>query len=248
MSETKTTVIAKDGQATILNGRHFHVLKSQTRAELNTTDPESFISYIEDKTPVIYYNSGKMVAYSAVEKIDRDIVPLATCWLKTSGLFDIASSFCGVYTLDMLEEKLMLFRAWMNTDAKSVLDVCRNLAVKKVVEIKRQKDNAGNFQFHVKTESGPDDWAPPETFALMVPLYEHMDNEVELVFDFSVSYKTGPEGVAVALNVAKPDIDQVVTHARKNAVEDFLSSVGCPKFWGTLDITTTTDGWKYKPN
>lgn len=248
--EQRVTVVAKDGEAKVLTGNHFHTLKSESKGTYHTDNLYAFSAYMKNKKGKVFFDEDTVSAWPEGDNHSRSSVPVASCSILETGLLKRARKLADVtFNLESVEEVLMPFRNYLDDDGAKVLLSGRSLRAGKVTDISRSKDNAGNFHFNVKTESaGKDDWAPPEQFCIKVPVFRHLTDSVKLEFDFSVSYHTSGDGPVVVLSFKKFDMDDVVDIEKKAILERFLEKLGLPAFWGDFDVKHYDDSWKYQSN
>lgn len=246
----KILVEPKDGQ--VLFGSHFHVLEDESNTEFKTNELESFVRYLsETEKPDNYklmYNEN--ICTAVPKLINRYGDKLAFCrFTGTPALKMMENINRKTRNLDNFELFLRSMRSFLDKDGLEVLSQARNLAISKIEKVVRKKDNAGNYMFTVSRQSaGNEDFIPPPTITLTIPIIEHLPDTWSFKFDFTFSSQQADDSVSIYLKIECLDLAEEVKSAQKSIIEKNLKSLKASKFWGGMLLSTRTDDWKYKKN
>jgi hypothetical protein len=255
----KIVLFPKDGEPVkILTGTDFHTLEDRTLSTLKTNDLMSFVEFVNkleltDKEKIhvqVIYNDKKCVAWPCVESFEYLTQPIAECDLSASVYIQRLSKFSSEkYSLDTLEDFLMSMRGFLDDEGKKLLDDVRHFSMEKLTSISRERDNAANYAFSVTVkDSGKSAFVLPKTIAFKVPVFDMLasgTNDITIMFEPRLKYTVGQEGVKVEMSFQCFDFDDILHRVQKKVVEEQLTALYSPKYWGEITVTRKTDSWRY---
>lgn len=234
-----------------------HILKSWTFKTLETNKLTAFKEYLKDLTLIphsIYYDEKSVTAWPghAPDCLDRNSKPIALCSLVFTDEFIILRSvinddeisekgFCG------LLKKLGRFGENMIT----LVDSVENMQQKKIVSMEKSKDSRGNFSYSYSVKDhGAATFTPPRTLKFTIPIFKHINKMVviqpELSFRYNMTGVDETKQAKLYFKLEMLNLDQFTEESCTAIIESELAKFDCPKYWGSLSISTETDGWKYK--
>lgn len=257
-SQSKVVVVAKEGVA--LLGNAFHVLNDFSATQFTTESIKNFLEYITKAGPD--NDGGPFELYYTVKGVEAYITPLtrysvlaALCTLKQSPylnrLMEIANKDISI---DQFEKLLRSMRKFLDASGLDLLSHVRDLSVSKITSVRRKKDNAGNFSYEVKRESGAGDFTPPDRIVFTIPLFATIDQaQVNQGFCFDVVFSIKepssadkPEPVLM-FKLESLNMEDEVSALKIREIQIALASVD-NKFFGSAKVLPADDGWKYKQN
>jgi hypothetical protein len=246
-------VVAADGKtpAMVLLGNAFHELKDQTVAQYNTDSLNDFIEYVKSQVlpkSTIYFSEDTVALYP--ENIDRHTHAIARCELSESSYLRLVQSkINSKIGIGQMDDFLSTFRDKINKDGVELLDKVRDFKVSKVTTIQRQKLQTGDYMYNVKREgAGQGDVQFPEKVVFTVPLFENLDDTIEIEAEVWFDYEEAANGPVCSFMLRNLDIDNHVAQAKKDTVLDALEQIKIPKYWGSIEKHVQDNGWMYKEN
>lgn len=253
--ENKLTVVARDGVALV--GSHFHELKDESKAELATTDIESFLKFVKAKAGVIFYDYQTITAYNSVAEVTNNTAPISSCTLCVTDILRTlqAKNNRGM-SLEEFETFLLTFRPYLDQKALDLLSNLRDFRVSKVTDIERQKDNKGNYKFSISRQANAKtQFEPPEKISFEVSVFEHLPDTITVPMEFSFDYKEiededdeSKHTVQMVFTVRNMQLDELFKARCKEIVQEVISGLSAEKYWGALKIHKLNDSWKFKEN
>jgi len=254
-NESKMTVIAKDGKALI--GNHFHELSDESALAFTTDDLGAFKKYLTDDnlqsegrmgSMSIYYSGSCISAIS--DEININTIPTAVCTLaETNYIQQLRNINSQALSVEQVEKIMILFRPFSGAQGKQVLDFCKSAHIEAVINIDREKNNSGDYQFSVmRKKSGKDRFTCPESVSFKVPIFKNISEDRAMTFETSFDYETVGDAVKMTFTFSNIDFGNVVEFSKREILEDLLKDLTFKKYWGTANVRGMTDAWKYKSN
>lgn len=249
--EVKVVVGIKDGGSALL-GKHFHVLGDRTSLYFQTNNPCAFRKYLETyplKMLITYDETGMTAA--PLEPAYND-GPIAICIMDASPILQIIRMNLKSIPVADFEKFLYTIRKFYDKSGKELYDQVRHLVVKKVTSVERKTDNQGNFLYCVSRVGDKEDFAPTPELLLNVPLFDGLDETIELKFDVHMEYAEVEGGVKISYSLVNPFFEDEIRAEKRTVLERNLLLV-CRKdnvliLPGASKINYKTDAWKYKEN
>jgi hypothetical protein len=252
--EMKVSVVAKDGEVKILTGKNFYTLEDKTNATFTTDCINSFVKYcrafVNESLGHICYNATSATC------IENDIDHETTFFAKLSMLkTDILEYLSGVkntgHQPSKIDEIIDYMRPYFGENAMQFKSITRNTQIKSVTEAERVIDTMGNYKYAVTRKGlGREELKIPEIITFVVPVYELIEDTVEIPFDIGFNYKeTGDEKnpLEIRWTLQCVDFDERVKKASIDIMKKYFSVFDEESvMYGSVAINVKDDGWKYK--
>jgi len=245
-------ITAKDGGATVNIGKDVIHLADHSSITFNTSDIEAFVGYckeIGEEERKIFFSSDQAALITKTPC--RYTEPDAVCAVNKHSFVNLLYKTEDTgFGLPDFEEFLFTLRPYLDDAGRALYSYVRNFSASKITSVKRELDNKGNFNHHVVREKGgASEFEIPEKLTFTIPVLAG-NNTIMRPFTFDVyfTWKDTSDGCNVVFKLKNPllrfDIDQAI----RASLEEALSSLNCPKHWGTLKKTEKNDEWAYKLN
>lgn len=249
--EQKINITAKDGEATVLTGAHFHELEGFVSTQFVTTNIKAFVDYLKPMMEYItvYHDSMSIRAFS--NRLTKYEDQVAYCGLnRTKKLKKVVSVNDCAHGLSDMEKFLDSIKRDIDGKGTDLLSRTRDFRMSAVTDVQREKDGKGNYSYSYsrKNKSREDDVKFPETITVTVQLFENHPDVIEIPLDVYFDYVTHEDSVDVFFTLTNYDIEELIEDASKAIILSFLTDISAPVFQGTLQVEHMTDSWKYKSN
>lgn len=236
--------------AEVLLGSAFHVLEDKTVSEFVTESLNDFVEFVGTSPAkgIIYYDENTVQHYPI--DIACNTEPFATCNLSESNYLKMLRNNIGrKNTIATTDELLSSIKTKIDRDGIDLLDKVRDFKIAKVTTIARQKLQNGNMMFSVKREGiGQGDVEFLEKIVITVPLFEHLDDTIDIELEVWFDYSEGENGPQCVFMLRNLDIDNYISQQKKEMIADALSKIAVPKYFGTIEKHVHNDGWRFKEN
>jgi len=249
MQAEKVIINTDSKNGKLLMGSDFHVLKDETEIGLNTSDMDSFLSYLEDfKDYSVTYDEDHASAVPKKYGYHDNII--ARCGMQISNALDKIKTMLNYQlSLERFEYFLLYMKPFLDEGGLNLLALSRDFKVSKLTKIVRKKERNGNYHFMISKESADnEDFEPPETISFHIPIFKHVDTSHKFTFDFEFDYKLDDGEPNVFFKFFNAQFETQLKEFQKELMVDLLSSLKCKKFWGDIMIHKQTDSWKYQEN
>lgn len=245
----------EDGKCllTVRNGGDLVEVRDMSCRTYETNRLDQLVAYLKEATGLVYqifYSSCGVVVLPS--KTDYTTEPYATCNLEVSNqlafLQRLIDNSMGV---DDMESSLKRLRPHLDQAGMNLLLQCRDMVLQKVVNVKRQKTQSGDFLYHVEMKSGEGDWKPPEVVEFTVPIYKYHDHQAKIKTDLYVELVDlrGEDNKAVPkFRFEAPTIDDDLDEIRRRAIDRLVSDLPGKRYWGSARTNQMTDAWRYLSN
>jgi uncharacterized protein YfdQ (DUF2303 family) len=155
-------------------------------------------------------------------------------------------------------KSLAMFESWLNDmkpflgeGALDMLGRLKDFQVNKITKMERKKERNGNYHFLIsKASAEKEDFEPPETLIFKVPVFEHLDHEMDITFEFWFDFSLTDDGPSVTFKLFNPLLREAILKRQKEIMVKELKDVNedISRFWGNAVTIERTDSWKYKQN
>lgn len=254
--ENKITVISKGDE--VLIGGAFHVLNDASVDRFDTNHIKEFFNFVTRGKPpctdiVIFYNNDNLSAFKYGVEL-RGIEPFAQCALEKSTqlktLIDINVRNIGPDKMEIFVDAL---KKYYDANAKRLVDILRDQSIKKILDIKRKKDNSGNFLFSFQIQNdGLKDIEYPEKISFEVPLYKYHTETIKVSFDVVFSYDINKKDNQVAIDLIYQlrnySLDEEIAERQEEIIKNYIEESPCLAWRGGYRVIKKDDSWKYLPN
>lgn len=224
-------------------------LNDKSVSFFSTDNIDDFAEFVKKygKDAQLYYDKQNVACTRQDHKYGN--LSIAECNLKLSMPLKILIDLNHTgQSLESMEMFLKRMKGYM-TSEKLLYKSLKNLNLRKIMEVKKQSSNNGDFAYAIKFESGgTDDFQPPENLTFEVPIFEHKDDVITLDFDFNFTPRMNGERCEITASIENLNLDEQVEKHCKFHMETYLQSIEGEKYWGALDLHNKTDKWMYHEN
>lgn len=194
------------------------------------------------------YASPTEVKAFVGQRITRYTAPSAVLVLTTHPRLQLLLNANKLsLSLAEVEELLRRLRSGLDEAGKEVLLKSRDLKISKKLEVEQKRDRSGNGTYSMKMESGVDDWSIPETVRIRVPAFDFIEDEIELPFDFSLSFTAidtkEEKKHDVFFKLECLDIEEHLLNGRRDIILRKMEESGLPTSWGSLNLNVADNAW-----
>lgn len=246
----KVTVIAKDGNATVLTGKRHVELIDKSFSRFTTKRLGSFTKYLNDNKDVsgnVFV--GELSADAFEGAVNRDTVPFAKFETSHTKFISILSRLGSgdPVSIESLESTLFSILEYGDVEVVKLYNFTRNCNIKALSEINRTVSDNGDFNVVYKREGQGDKTVRPvEKITFTVPILELHDETVSFAFKVSMDYKTD-NGIRVSFKITNYQFSEEVERAVSEIIEKHLGEiVGREVYYGQKSVVVKDDSWKYK--
>lgn len=250
--ESTVNITAADGkaEATILVGKDYRILEDHTRETFRTDSLPDFVKYATAyprETHCVYYCTDEVVLRDMLGS--RYAVDTASCAVRPSPLVLLVETLLNKpMSIGDFESFLFTIRPYMDDALKILYSYVRNFKMTKVTEIKRIRDNRGNYEYVVKREKGGQDEVEiPETITLSLPPMVGATDEdkADFTLDLLFDYKDTSDGVVTEFKLVAPLFGKMLSDAIKATIRKYIDALPHTAYWGAITNTKQDDSWKY---
>lgn len=240
---------AAEGKVEVIEKQHYHILTKDVVTKFKTDHIEAFKKYAEsfDGEKSIFFTANRAVLCKDVPGIN-DLEPIAVCEL---GLTQLAHDLLTdvhdeKYSLVAFENFLRKYKSYLDTDGRDLLGQVSNFTIKKTESIERMKDQKGNYAFAFSRKGKKEDVDFVEQIKITVPLLIGEDVEIVVPFDFGFDYSISGEEVRMYFSLYNYDLKTLFDEATRKHLEKVLGDFdSIPSYWGSKEVKTKDDSWKY---
>lgn len=249
--------ISITGQQTELTLKNqTHILESTTKSTFLTNKLSALKDFLlawKGCLYAIFYNEKDVIAWplnndGTAEKND---VSIAVCGLTFTDEFQLLRQKINNEVSEKTFCEFMRKMAKYSENVTALVDTVENMQAKKIVSMAKSKDSRGNFSYEYSVKDhGNATFTPPPKIKFTIPIFKHIDKCV--VFDLDLSFRYNMVGTdetkqaQTFFMMEMLNIDQFVEASCTAVIDNQMEQFTCPKYWGTLKLTTETDEWKYK--
>ena len=230
-------------------------LRDETSGTFKTNCVTDFVGIIArtetSELPLAYASATEVKAFAGA--ITRHTGPFAVLALSTHPRLQLLINVNKrAQNLQEFEELFRRLRSGLDEGGKELLLKSRDLKISKNLTIEQKRDRSGNASYAMKMESGIDDWTPPETVRIRVPVFDFIEDEIELPFDFSLSFKATEDGKEakqeVYFKLECLDIEEHLLNGRRQIVLDQMEKHGIQSVWGSFNLNVADNSWSLVHN
>lgn len=203
-----------------------------------------FASHHAEETE-IYFNEAEV--WQVPKKAAANFLPLAHCAMESAQPLKVLESKIGkTLSIEELETLLRSLRPYAVGKHLEILSNLRNFSTSKKNTYARDVSANGDYRLLIQREAVAGDWIPPAGLLFVVPIFAYGKETVniETEFFFTVNEATS----APVFRLENLCFSEIISERRKEVIEDILSEIDVPQYWGTFEHKTLNDGWKYREN
>lgn len=231
-------------------------LKDCTSGTFTTNCIADFVAHavgVEADSSIQAYASATKVSAYVNGDITRNTKPFAILELSTHPRLQLLlNANKRGQSLQEFEELFRRLRSGLDEGGKELLLKSRDLKISKNLTMEQKRDRSGNASYSMKLESGVDDWTPPETVRVRVPVFDFIEDEIELPFDFSLSFKATEDGKEakqeVFFKLECLDIEEHLLNGRRQIVLSQMEKHGISASWGSFGLNVADNSWSLVHN
>jgi hypothetical protein len=231
------------------------VLSAENSCQFKTQDITDFRAYClkameSNPNITIFYDEERIVAFDLDATLLRQNVPaIAECKLNRSrALETVLSHIDKNLSVEMFELFLQTMKRFSDSHTLYTIDTLRNMTVQKVRTIVRQKDDRGNFNIQYSSaEHGNQSAAFPTSLVFTVPLFKKMIEPIAFSLELSYSIQETGDTPQLRFKLFNYSIEDDLAQATKSAIDEYVKEFP-RRYYGSCQITTSTDEWRYKMN
>jgi hypothetical protein len=256
--DLKATVVAKEGVANI--GNDVIELNDKTQGTFMTRCLKTFVvfvlSFLKNNIPAkpdiraIFFGLDNVQFKSTCPEYNE--LAFARCDLEKSVWLEQISKIVGrSISLEALDEFLFTMKDFYSgAEAKDLYDRIQKLSVKKILNLCREKDRAGNYSYMVEFKDGAGGAEFPAKIGFHVPVIEGIPDTREFSFDLFVSYISNEEKPSITFSLKNPAFEEEVKYHIKTIVSSEITPLTekMGAFYGSFNVTNITDEWRHKIN
>ncbi len=243
-------VESKDGILKL--GNDILDLNDESKSSFTTDDFESFVEYSKvygDKASIYY--SEKEIKLIPKGEARQNNLPLAICNMSNSPALTLLINCVNKkQDIQKMEDFLKTMKGYLNEEGLKFLSNIQDFSISKITKIVRKKDNRGNYTFIVeKEDAGNAEYLPPETINFTIPIFKHLNDSANFVFDIVFDYtEAAPGEVYLYFKLENLNFTELLVSVFKKITTNIIKSVELPKYYGNYELIEMTDEWRYKEN
>lgn len=232
------------GEKLLLGPTHIELL-DQTEHTYNSKDFRDFVNYLTPEKNVVFVDGNKLEAYpvDAISKPYYNMQPLAKCELKFHPILALLIAKNNT-AFDLVDfgDFLQTVKDNIMLDSLSLLDICKNLKITKIVSIDREGDKRGNFVYSVRAEKGKQDYEFPETVKFACPIFEDGSGLIKTEFNLNFNWEIDSAGaVGLEFKLVNLLLPIQIREETYTLFTQTFEKAGIKKFFGSLVVKPQTN-------
>jgi len=262
----KIQMVPGEKEQTVLLGNSFHVLEDRTQVRFQTKNIDKFFQYLTgaksqikdgegNEIPVfVFYDAAKLELEAWPAYVDHTTIALATCSLSAHPMVAILKKLNpATMVIEEFEQFLNTSKSFLTSATRDLMDNIRNLSVEKVINVERQKDQAGNFHFAIKSKAGKNDYEFPKFIEFEFnPIFQIKEPTIKIKFDlyFKWDVVSDSPDIRLMFEFTNPELSMLITEETEKALEGAIKGSWDDEYLypGDLHLSEQTDEWKYLQN